>query len=95
MIQFKNTKPEKKVEEKPERKAEQKLGEGIEMNLSSLQHDDLIKLAYSAEKVHKKAKGIEGGLGGLHDYVWKLKDEEIRKIIVKEALDIFQGNNGR
>jgi predicted CopG family antitoxin len=53
--------------------------------LLSLSREDLIKLAYETEKIHKKAIGIEGSIGGLHDYIWRLSDDDIRKIVMKES----------
>jgi hypothetical protein len=49
--------------------------------IMSLSREDLIKHAYAVEKFHKKKFGIEHSIGGIHDFIWKLDDDEIRTYI--------------
>jgi len=63
-----------------------KLGDGIEEHLKNLSKEDLIKLAFQCEKYHNKLLYGESRpiMGGLHDYIWRLNEDQIREIILKE-----------
>jgi hypothetical protein len=61
--------------------------EGLEAFLVSLDREKLVKLAFDAEKIHKKSHGGEHSIGGLHDYIWKMSEEEIRVYILKEVIE--------
>jgi len=70
------------------------LGEEVEEHLKNLSRDDLIKLAFACERYHNKMLNADRPrMGGLHDYVWRLEDEAIRKIIRKEILEHPEINN--
>jgi hypothetical protein len=53
--------------------------------LLNLDRENLMKIAFNAEKYHKKVNHMEGSLGGLHDYIWNLSDDKIREYITKEV----------
>jgi hypothetical protein len=57
----------------------------VKTYIASLFRDDLIKLSFSCEKEHKKEHGMEHSLGGLHDYIWQMTDDQIREYVMKES----------
>ena len=57
----------------------------IKSYLASLSRDDLVTLAFKCEKHHKKAHGMEHSMGGLHDYIFRLSDDQVREYIMKES----------
>jgi HD superfamily phosphohydrolase YqeK len=80
LIEYRNYKPPKNTPE-------------INTYLMSLKREDLMKLAFQTEKIHKKSIGAEGTTGGLHDYIWRLNDDEIREIIKKESQEHSECNS--
>jgi len=57
----------------------------IKKYLNTLSRDDLIKVSMKCERQHKISIGMEHSIGGLHDYIWNLSDDQIREYILKES----------
>lgn len=68
------------------------LSEGVEEYLYSLNREELIKHAYACEKFHKEKLGIAHFLGGIHDYIFRLSDDEIRHYIINEVKEHYELN---
>jgi len=56
--------------------------EELHHNLFRKSREDLEKYAIAAEKYQRASQG-QGGLGGIHDYVFRLEKEEIIDFIMK------------
>lgn len=52
--------------------------------LNEVKRDELENIAYATENYIKKLKNIEGGMGGLHDFIWRMDEEQIRNHIINE-----------
>jgi len=65
----------------------------VEKHLYTLNHEELSQLAMKLETYHKKESNQEHFLGGIHDYIFKLDDEEIRDYIRKEIKEHEDLNN--
>jgi len=81
----------KKAEEYPELKemikeAPKDECKETEEFISSLNREKLIAMAFGIEKYEKKMMGMEASIGGLHDYIFGLSDEEIRKLIDEKLM---------
>jgi len=59
------------------------IGGGIHDFLVGKDRNYTMKLALALERYHKKQTGTEHFLGGLHDYIFKMSDHDIREFIVK------------
>lgn len=55
--------------------------------VKNMERSELIELAYTLENYHRKVKGQKHLMGGLHDYVFKIPDDHIRKYIFDELLE--------
>jgi hypothetical protein len=60
------------------------LHSGIHDLLSVLDRDPLNKLAFKMERYHRKQTGTEKYMGGLHDYITYMPNEEIKNYIIRE-----------
>jgi hypothetical protein len=58
--------------------------QGVRIYLASLDKDHLAKLALGLEKYHRKQTGQDGLIGGLHDYITNLSEDDLRDSIVSE-----------
>jgi hypothetical protein len=65
----------------------------VEKHIYTLNKDNLSKLAIQLENYHRKENGQENFLGGIHDYIFNLNDEEIRNYIMKEIKEHADLNN--
>jgi hypothetical protein len=57
----------------------------IKKYLNTLSRDDLVTMSLKCERQHKISLGMEHSLGGLHDYIWHISDDQIRDYIIKES----------
>jgi hypothetical protein len=46
--------------------------------INTLTRDELTRLSIRIEKYHKKQLGMEFAIGGLHDYIWRMSEQEIK-----------------
>jgi hypothetical protein len=53
----------------------------------NLSREDLIPTAYTLEIYHRKINHQEGLMGGLHDYVFSISDDQIRNYVFKELIE--------
>ena len=69
-------------------------GEGEQRSENRFQNrDNLIKMAIACEKFDLKKRNVEQTLGGLHDYIWRLEDPDIIKIIFDYAAQYSELNS--
>lgn len=66
---------------------------GLEDVLRFQNRDNLIKMAIACEKFDLKKRNVEQTLGGLHDYIWRLEDPDIIKIIFDYAAQYSELNS--
>jgi hypothetical protein len=67
-----------------DKKAPTKITKEIIDYIMSLERKDLINVAFAMEVYHRESKGQKGLIGGLHDYVFKISDDQIRNFVFKE-----------
>jgi hypothetical protein len=61
------------------------IGGGIHDHLHAYDRDKLIAVTLALEKYHKQVVHEEKILGGMHDYVWRIPDDELRSYIIREV----------
>lgn len=66
---------------------------GLEDVLRLQNRESLIKMAIACEKYDLKKRSIGESLGGLHDYIWRLQDPDIIKIVFDYAAQYSELNS--
>ena len=61
------------------------IGGGIHDHLYAYDRDKLISITFALEKYHRKVLKEEDLEGGLHDYFWRIPDDELRAYIIREV----------
>jgi len=71
--------------EKDKKKEPLPIGGGIHDHLYSFDREKLIAVTLAVEKYHRKILKEENFIGGIHDYVWRIPDDELRSYIIREV----------
>lgn len=60
-------------------------GDDVHDYIQGLKREELIEVAFACERYHRKIHGETHLMGGLHDYVFRVPDEQIRNYVIKEV----------
>jgi hypothetical protein len=69
------------------------MGGGIHDYLIKFDRAKLESVSLALEKYHRKAQSVDTPIGGLHDYIWVIGDEDLRAYIFREVNEHPELNN--